>query len=156
MVTKCIREPYMILGPFLMLFQTVPLGCSASDTITHTTVGTFTVTFAIYCECSLSAHVRCVSCRSLVCRTTVLSTASLCGSSPWQVSDLRWATTYKEFRVTTQEYKCVGCGVGHPRASDPSPAHHMVSWASDQEKTESEMASCALCRPLEALCSPMI
>ena len=37
----------MILGPFLMLFQTVPLGCSASDTITHTTVGTFTVTFAI-------------------------------------------------------------------------------------------------------------
>ena len=46
MVTKCIREPYMILGPFLMLFQTVPLGCSASDTITHTIVGTFTVTFA--------------------------------------------------------------------------------------------------------------
>ena len=46
MVTKCIREPYMILGPFLMLFQTVPLGCSASDTITHTIVGTITVTFA--------------------------------------------------------------------------------------------------------------
>ena len=44
MVTKCIREPYMFLGPFLVLFQSIPLVCSAFDTMAHTIVGTITVT----------------------------------------------------------------------------------------------------------------